>query len=264
MMDAAALDARLAFATRLAGEMGRQALARQAARSGPTSFKGHQDYVTEVDGDIERQIAAAVAREFPSDDFFGEEGGGGAGRSLWVVDPIDGTANFARGGHYWCVSIAHMTDGVADIGVVAAPALGRVYAARLGGGATCDGRALRVSTTARPSEAVIEIDWTPSLPRPAYLASLDRAIAAGLEFRRSGACALSMALVAQGAIDGFAECFTKPWDALAGCVLVREAGGIASPFEKGLLANGGNPIVAAGPALYDVLAGATGYLDAPR
>jgi len=89
MMDAAALDARLAFATRLAGEMGRQALARQAARSGPTSFKGHQDYVTEVDGDIERQIAAAVAREFPSDDFLGEEGGGGAGRSLWVVDPID-------------------------------------------------------------------------------------------------------------------------------------------------------------------------------
>jgi myo-inositol-1(or 4)-monophosphatase len=148
--------------------------------------------------------------------------------------------------------------------VVAAPALGRVYAARLGGGATCDGRALRVSPTTRPSEAVIEIDWTPSLPRPAYLASLDRAIAAGFEFRRSGACALSMALVAQGAIDGFAECFTKPWDALAGCVLVREAGGIASPFEKGLLANGGNPIVAAGPALYDLLAGATGYLDAPR
>ena len=64
------------------------------------------------------------------------------------------------------LSIAHMTDGVADIGVIAAPVLGRVYAARLGGGATCEGKALRVSATTRPAEAVVEVDWTPTLPRP--------------------------------------------------------------------------------------------------
>jgi myo-inositol-1(or 4)-monophosphatase len=259
-MQAAEVERRLSFATDLARAMGREALARQPAQRGATSFKGHQDYLTEVDGAIERQIRAALAGAFPGDEFLGEEDGGGGGSSLWVVDPIDGTANYARGGHFWCISIAHMTDGVADIGVVHAPVLGRVYAARKGGGAHCDGVPIRVSRVDRPNEAVIELDWTPSLKRPDFLRSIDRILDAGFEFRRSGACALAMALVAHGVSDGFVENFTKPWDALAGCVLVREAGGSTSHFEHRLLERMGNPIIAAGPGLYDALVATTGFL----
>lgn len=261
-MDPERLKRRLDIAIDIARQMSAEALARQPKGRAGTSFKGHQDYLTEVDGAVERMIKAALAEAFPEDAFLGEEGGGSAARSLWVVDPIDGTANFARGGHFWCISIAHMTDGVGDIGVVAAPVLGRIYAARRGGGAFCDGTPLRVSQVTKPGEAVIELDWTPSLPRPDFLRSVDRILEAGFEFRRSGACALALALVAQGVSDGFAESFTKPWDALAGCVLVREAGGLTSHFEHRLLERMGNPIIAAGPGLYDALRAASGFISA--
>lgn len=253
-MDTRDLEARLAFAVDVARTAGREALARQPRDRAEISFKGHQDYLTEVDGAVEAIIRAAIARHFPDDAMLGEEGGGSAdARSLWVVDPIDGTANFARGGHFWCVSIAHMTNGVADIGVVHAPALGRVYAARRGGGARCDDAPIRCSTVDAPARAVIELDWTPTLSRPAFLGAIDRVLDAGFEFRRSGACALALAQVAHGVIDGFVEGFTKPWDALAGCVLVREAGGVTTHFERDLLRNMGNGVVAAGPRLFDAL-----------
>jgi myo-inositol-1(or 4)-monophosphatase len=258
-MDAIELERRLSFAVDLARGMGDQALAKQPRDRAQLKFKGHQDYLTEVDGAIERQIADALRGAFPEDAFLGEEGGGVAGRSIWVVDPIDGTANYARGGHFWCISIAHMTDGVPDIGVVHAPALRRLYAARNGGGATCNGTAIQATHIVRPSEAVIELDWTASLSRPDFLASLDRVLAAGFEFRRSGACALGLAQVAEGMIDGYAEIFTKPWDALAGCVLVREAGGRTNRFERDVIARMGNPIVAAGAGLYDALRTATEF-----
>ncbi|MBM3522853.1 MAG: inositol monophosphatase [Alphaproteobacteria bacterium] len=253
MLDAMELDRRLAFATDLAREAGLVALARQPTGRHALSFKGHQDYLTEVDGAVELLIRAALLRAFPQDSFLGEEGGGDLGRSLWVVDPIDGTANFARGRHFWCISIAHMTDGVADIGVVHAPALNRLYAARRGGGARCDGRSIRASTIVKPSEAMIEIDWTATLSRSDFLATIDRALAAGFEFRRTGAGALALAQVAEGVLDGFIEGFTKPWDALAGCVLIREAGGLTTHFEHELLARMGNGVVAAGPGLFEAL-----------
>lgn len=259
-MDAQGLQKRLEVAVAIARRMSAEALARQPAGRAGTSLKGHQDYLTEVDGAIERMIKSALAEAFPGDSFLGEEFGGGTARSLWVVDPIDGTANFARGGHFWCISIAHMTDGIGDVGVVAAPVLGRIYAARTGGGATCNGIPIRVSQVTKPGEAVIELDWTPSLSRPDFLRSVDRLLEAGFEFRRSGACALALALVAHGVSDGFAESFTKPWDALAGCVLVREAGGTTSDFEHRLLERMGNPVVAAGPALYPALSAASGFV----
>ncbi len=263
-MDAVQLDRRLHFAIELAREMGEQALAKQPKDRSQLTFKGHQDYLTAVDGAIERQIAEALRRAFPDDAFLGEEGGGTAGSNLWIVDPIDGTANFARGGPAWCISIGHMTDGVADIGVIHAPALRRLYAARKHGGAACNGAAIHATRVARPSEAIIELDWTASLSRPDFLATIDRILEKGFEFRRSGSCALALAQVAEGVIDGYVESFTKPWDALAGCVLVREAGGQASWFEQDLLARTGNPIVAAGWGLFDALLATTAFANASR
>lgn len=86
-------------------------------------------------------------------------------------------------------------------------------------------------------------------------------LAAGFEFRRSGACELGLAQVAEGVIDGYAAIFTKPWDAVAGCVLVREAGGRTNRFEHDVIARIGNPVVAAGAGLHDELRSATAFAE---
>ena len=104
-------------------------------------MKGPQDFLTETDAAVERHVKRAIAEAFPDDAFLGEETGGSAGRDTWVVDPIDGTANFARGVPHFCVSIAFVRDGATEIGAICNPALGELHFARRGAGATRNGAA---------------------------------------------------------------------------------------------------------------------------
>jgi len=248
--DPNALDRRLSAAVEIAREAGALALSLRAKGLSPAAIKGHHDFVTAADFAVEEMLRQRFASTFPEDSVLAEEGGGRVADSLWVIDPIDGTTNYAHGGDDWCISIAHVDRGRADIGIVYAPSLQRMFAARQGGGATCNGIALKMPKEVLSERALIEIDWGIELGQQVLQSIIESTLKVGLDFRRSGSCALGLANVAAGCVDGYVEAFTRPWDALAGCVLVREAGGITNNFEHGLFESMGNPIAASVVSLF--------------
>lgn len=257
--DGKAIEDRYDFACALAREAG--ALARQlfAGRvAGNFELKGSQDYLTEADGEVERLIMARISHRFPDDSVLGEEGGGHVGSSAWIIDPIDGTANFARGIPFFSISIAYVRDGQPAVGVVYNPMVDELFSGRRDGGAFLNGRLVRVSRTEDMRRATIELGWSTRRPLEDYVAMLGRVFATGAGTLRQGSGALGVAYVAAGRIDGYAELHINAWDVLAGLVIVREAGGWTNDF----LANGGlekgNPILACTPALRGILMETTG------
>jgi myo-inositol-1(or 4)-monophosphatase len=213
------------------------------------TFKGPQDFLTAADREVERLVIRRLSKAFPGDDFIGEEGGGSAGARTWVIDPIDGTANFARGVPHFCISLAYLDGDDVAIGVIYDPVLDELFAARAGKGAIVNGRKMRVSGEKNLKRATIELGWSPRRPARIYAATLSRVLAAGASFRRSGSGALGMAYVADGRSDGYFEAHINAWDVLAGLLMVREAGGWTNDFlaDDGL--RRGNFILACTPAL---------------
>jgi myo-inositol-1(or 4)-monophosphatase len=177
---------------------------------------------------------------------------------VWVIDPIDGTANFARGMPHFCVSIAFLRQGDLAIGVIYDPMADELFAARRGGGASCNGAPMSVSDTTDLARAVIELGWSTRRSTADYVAMLERVIHAGASFRRAGSGALGLAYVADGRQDGYCELHINSWDALAGLLLVQEAGGWTNDFlaRDGLAQ--GNPVLAAAPGIKDALIAASG------
>jgi myo-inositol-1(or 4)-monophosphatase len=114
------------------------------------TMKGAQDWLTVADGAVEDLLRQRLAVLFPTDTVIGEEGGGAASDAVWIIDPIDGTANFARGDRNWCISIGFLCNRVPTIGIVAAPALDELYVAQRGRGATLNGQGIAVSGAATP------------------------------------------------------------------------------------------------------------------
>src|SRR5450432_850372 len=199
--------------------------------------KGAQDFVSHADRAVEALVRAEVLRQFPGDAFLGEESAGGfAGTdaNLWVVDPIDGTHNFLRGSRYYCVSIAYVEHGQREIGVVCDPEHDEVFHARLGHGAWCTrGGAeerLHVSACDALARAFVCLGHHDRGPEPRYIAIRQKLMNSGVAMRNMGAGALQLAHVAAGRYDGFVELSLNAWDALAGLVLIEEAGGYAAPF----------------------------------
>jgi len=255
-----ALDARFAAAQALALEAGALALRLRGGGEAALGItgKGVLDFSTEADRAVERLVGERLAKRF-GDSLLGEEygvlppepGGDGAER-LWVVDPIDGTFNFARGLPNWCISIALLDRGEIALGIIHNPATGELFTARRGGGAWRNGEALHLASE-RPAMPLIEIGYSNRRPTDSYLTLIRRTVAAGCEFRRFGSGALGLAAVACGLTDGYIELHINAWDVLAGIVLVREAGGWASDFlaDDGL--HRGNPIIACKLALRETL-----------
>jgi myo-inositol-1(or 4)-monophosphatase len=251
------IDTRFAFAQDLVLRAGE--LARGMWQSlGPAEAKSAIDFCTEADRAVERLIGAALAERF-GDTVIGEEFGGEASDSVWVVDPIDGTSGYIHGTPRWCVSLAYLRRGTIELGLIYAPADGRRFLARRGQGATLNGRPIQVSGLRHGAAPVVEVGWSARRPLAAYTELLCRLTAAGMEFRRHGSGALGLAEVACGLTDGYVELHINAWDALAGILLVQEAGGVTNDFlaGNGLLA--GNLLLAAspdiGPALTAMTAG---------
>ncbi|MDR5746373.1 inositol monophosphatase family protein [Caballeronia sp. LZ029] len=217
------------------------------------TLKGPQDYLTETDGDVERLIAQRLAAAFPGDDFFGEEGGGAYGPNVWVVDPIDGTSEFARGVPHFCVSIAFLRDGKVEIGVLYDPMRDELFAARRGAGATLNGQPLRVSSIDDIEHASVELGWSSRVPYARYATVHARLHALGAGVKRRGSGALGLAYVAMGRQDAFCELHINAWDAAAAILLVEEAGGWVSDFLTAGCLEHGNYVIACTPALRDVL-----------
>jgi myo-inositol-1(or 4)-monophosphatase len=255
-------DPRHPCAEAIAREAGRLMRRRFEDRSSfSLSFKGHQDYLTEVDGEVERLVVSRLAALFPGDTFIGEEGGREASDSVWVIDPIDGTANFARGIPHFCISIAHLKDGRPNIGTIYAPMSDEMYSGVAGGGATLNGVALKVSGISDIRSATLEIGWNTRSGVPSFLALIEKAMGAGAGMIRSGSGALGMAFVAAGRIDAYLETHINAWDVLAGLVLVQEAGGYVSDFLAGEGLAKGNPVLACTPGLREQLVGISGIGD---
>ncbi|MBX5481336.1 MAG: inositol monophosphatase [Myxococcaceae bacterium] len=194
--------------------------------------KGVQDLVSVADREAEAFIRERIARRFPDDGFFGEEGGEKAARAMWVVDPIDGTTNFLRGLPHYGVSIAFVRDGITEMGAVFAPELGELYAARRGQGATLNGQPLRVTTTRRFAAALIGLGYSKKTPPDAYLETIRALFARDALYRLLGSAALMICQVAAGRVDAFFEAKLSAWDALAGLLIVREAGGRTVPSAE--------------------------------
>jgi myo-inositol-1(or 4)-monophosphatase len=253
------LDRRFDALRAIAGEAG--ALARKHFENRDADafkFKGPQDYITAADGAVERLIVGRIAEAFPGDTCFGEEGGGAFSDSVWVIDPIDGTANFARRIGHFCVSIAFLRDGLPVLGAIAKPMTGELFTARRGAGAWANERPMKVSTTADIRHAVVELGWSTRLPNADYTGMVQRVLDAGASFRRAGSGALGLVDVADGRSDGYCELHINSWDALAGILMVHEAGGWTNDFlaDDGL--RRGNPLLAAAPGVKNALAQLTG------
>lgn len=246
-----ALEARFAAALELATEAGALALRMRATPGAATAtLKGAQDWLTEADGAVERFLSERLATLFPADGFQGEEGGKARGGNLrWVVDPIDGTSNYARGRPRFCVSLALLEDRTPLIGVLVAPAMGETFAARLEGGATLNGAAIRAAATTKLSRALVEVGWSHRRPAAAFTALMQRVIEAGAAPRASGSGALGLADVAAGRSDAYVELHINLWDVAAALVLLREAGAHVSPFLDGDGPERGNPILACAPGI---------------
>jgi len=251
------LDAREEALSAVAREAG--ALARELfSKPIEIKLKGKQDYITEADGQVERMIISRLKARFPNDAFLGEEGGAqGRSEALWVIDPIDGTANFAHGIPHFCVSIAFMAGDELALGAIAAPMYGELYRARLGQGAFLNDRTMRV-TDADPKQAVVELGWSSRRPVRAYTSLVERVLGTGATFLRAGSGALGLAYVAAGRTHGYCELHINSWDTLAGLLMVREAGGWTNDFLASHGLERGNSVLACAPGLKDVLIAATG------
>ena len=260
----ALMDLRLLAAQAIAREAGATARSRFLDRSFGVAFKGPQDFLTEVDGETEAFIAERLLRVFPRDGFIGEESNArpaGAGGAAWVVDPIDGTANFARGVPHFCISIACVAAGRIEVGVIYNPMLDELFAARRGGGALLNGAPMSASGVTSLANASVEVGWNSRAGFAQYVDLLRRVASTGASPSRTGSGALAIAYVAAGRSDGFVEHHINAWDCLAGILLVNEAGGYASDFLQGDgLANGGALIVCA-PGIKHALIEAAAFED---
>jgi myo-inositol-1(or 4)-monophosphatase len=185
------------------------------------------DLVTDVDTRSEAAIRAVIAAHYPDHAVFGEEEGqDGAARCRWIVDPLDGTVNYAHGFPFYCVSIALEVDGRLLVGVVHDTAHDERFTAIVGRGAFLDGRRLRVSSATDPRQCMVSTGFsydTATIERnlPVFV----RAVGHTRALRRAGAAALDICYVAAGRVDAFWEFGLNAWDAAAGVLLVREAGG---------------------------------------
>ena len=250
-----ALAARFQFAKQLARACGELAINESKQLS--VSAKGAHDVLTQADLAVEQHIREAVAKTFPGDIVVGEEMGGqmeiGAGQDFWLVDPIDGTANYATDIPRWCISIGYLVAGKPTLGVLFDPVLNRMYTAAKGAGAFQDGKPIKARGTQQLNGATVELGWSARRSPEAYISKAAALLQAGSAFTRRGSGALGLADVAAGRVDGYAELHINSWDCAAGILLVTEAGGRANNFFTPEGIHSGGLLVTGTAGIYDPL-----------
>lgn len=185
--------------------------------------------VTQVDVSSERAIRETILAAYPGHSILGEEGGlVGSGPYRWVIDPLDGTANFARGLPHYCVSIGLEHEGEGLVGVVANPLTGDVYRAERGAGCLKNDRPASVSGCRTVADAYVSVSFGADEG-----ALWDALLRRSHTLRRLGATALELAWVAEGKLDAYIGFGQGAWDLAAGRVLVAEAGGAVKLFDDG-------------------------------
>jgi myo-inositol-1(or 4)-monophosphatase len=251
----ASLERRVAIdAARTAGHL----LRNELPGSRHIAYKGSPtNLVTEMDARAEELIVGRLTTAFPDDAVLGEERGATTGRSgrRWIVDPLDGTTNYAHGLPIFAVSIGLETDKRVELGVVFDPNLDELFVAERGRGATVNDRPLGVSSTATLDESLLATGFPYNIRETAdnnlaeYAAFSVRARAV----RRMGSAVLYLAWLATGRLDGYWELRLGSWDVAAGSLLVEEAGGRVTNLTGGALDLDSPALVASNGRIHDAI-----------
>ena len=218
-------------------------------------MKGDKDLVTEVDKESERLIVEHLLARFPDHDIVAEENiypqNGSPFR--WIIDPVDGTTNYAHGFPWFCASIGLEQDGKLVAGVIYNPVYDELFTATKGGGAFLNGVRLSVSARSPLKNTLLGTGFPYDCATdPANnFASFMAFQKSARGIRRAGAAALDLAYVAAGRLDGFWELKLKPWDVAAGVLLVREAGGVVTTFDGSAYDIFNNRIVASNGLIHE-------------
>lgn len=227
---------------------------------------GLADPFTEADLRAEATVRDTLAAFRPEYGFLGEEGGltpGADPSHVWIVDPLDGTANFLSGLPIFAVNIALARDGEVIAGVTHVPMLGETFWAEEGQGAWLNGKPIRVSSRQGLIQAVLGIG-IPFAGKPRheqFYAEMERLTPRVTGIRRLGAGAVDMAYVACGRFDAYWEQSVSAWDMAAGVILVREAGGVVTDTQGGALDLAGGTVLASTPQLHGDLLDALRPVD---
>ena len=249
----------LNFAIQTARDAGRL-LAEKFGRALQVSNKGEIDLVTEADLASERLIIERVRSYHPRHSILTEEAGdvvaaGGAQSEFkWIVDPLDGTTNYAHGYPVFCVSIALEHLGRVVVGVVYDPFRDELFAAERGEGATLNGRRVRVSATDDLGGALLCTGFPYDVrERGDFARHFRNFIMSAQSVRRDGAAALDLAYVACARFDGFYEEGLRPWDVAAGVLLVEEAGGRVTHYDGQAFNHYRPPIAASNGLVHEAM-----------
>lgn len=217
-------------------------------------FNG-QDVATSADREVEALIRTRVAEAFPGDGVLGEEEGlvRGDAEFVWVVDPIDGTSPFLHGLASWCVSVGIALGGTTVVGFIYDPCADELFAARVGGGATLNGRPIQVDSAYDITTGLMGLGASHKVPAKAIADFAVNLMDAGGMFIRNGSGALMLAYVACGRFVGYYEPAINLWDCAAGLLIVREAGGSVTAFEEDPAKAVAGPLIAAAPQVREAL-----------
>lgn len=232
---------------------------REHARSGfRIEYKAAINLVTDADRRAEDCIVQTLLAAYPSHSILAEERGQGGtahSRYQWIIDPLDGTTNFAHGFPFYSVSIGLEYDGECMLGVVLDPVRHELFTAVVGQGARMNGELVRVSTIDTLDKSLLVTGFAYNI-RETPNNNLDhfgRMSLRAQAVRRTGSAALDLCYVAAGRFDGYWEVTLSPWDMAAGTVIVREAGGLVSGFTKGQFSLYGQELVATNGLIHDQL-----------
>lgn len=196
--------------------------------------KDHNDFVTEVDRAAEASIIETLLDAYPNHAILAEESGQqGDSEYQWIIDPLDGTTNFLHGFPQYSVSIALIHNGQLEQGVIYDPSRNDLFTASRGQGAYLNDRRIRVSKTLKLADSLIGtgFPYRDFTHLDTYMAMLRDVLQKSAGVRRPGSAALDLAYVAAGRLDGFWEIGLNKWDIAAGCLLIKEAGGLVGDFQ---------------------------------
>jgi len=239
----------LNFAIETARDAGR-VLMEKFGRITAITKKGDINLVTEADLASEALITERIRSHFPKHSILAEEAGDtvvieGEGDWKWIIDPLDGTTNYAHGYPCFCVTIALERAGEIVLGVTYDPTRDELFAAEKGGGATLNGKAIHVSATDELGNSLLVTGFPYDIKYRTDIARhLTDFLLSTRGVRRDGSAAIDLAYVACGRFDGFWEEGLNPWDVAAGVLLIEEAGGVVSGYDGSRLSIYRPPIAA--------------------
>ena len=249
------LAARLALGHRLIAEAGEIVTKAYAGADLGATSKGPGDLVTATDFAVEGMLREAFAAAFPDDAIFGEELGGlpAATGFTWLVDPVDGTVNFARRLGYFCISLALLRDRLPVAAWILDPLHEELFYAGPDRVAELNGERIACAPTARMEDAVIGLGFSRRHDPRLHGEMANAIVGAGAEHRRLGAGALCLAHVAAGRLEAYLEPHMNPWDAVGGLYLAACAGAVTGDYIGMDGLSHGAPVYAAAPALSNQL-----------